>query len=73
MANPGLFFVYFRSFQSQVLQKKTVSVRGTRTRIVRVEGTLTTWPLPRPKKIILYLLLVCEKNENKQIEAGFGS
>ena len=37
-ANPGLFFVYFRSFQTQFLQKKTVEVCGIRTWIVQVEG-----------------------------------
>ena len=31
-------FVYFRSFQTQILQKKTVDVSGIRTWIVRVEG-----------------------------------
>ena len=34
----GLFFVYFRSFQTQFLQKKTVEVCGIRTWIVQVEG-----------------------------------
>ena len=44
-ARPGLpptsrdsFFVYFHSFQTQILQKKTVDVRGIRTLIVRVKG-----------------------------------
>ena len=31
-------FVYFRSFQAQILQKQTVDVRGIQTWIVRVEG-----------------------------------
>ena len=30
-------FVYFRSFQTQILQKKTVGVSGIQTRIVEVE------------------------------------
>ena len=36
-AFPGHFFVYFRSFQSQILQKN-VGVSGNRTRIVGAEG-----------------------------------
>ena len=40
MGQPGLFFVYFRSFLTQNLQK-TVRVSGIRTRIVRVEGEHT--------------------------------
>ena len=35
---PASFFVYFCSFQTQNLQKKTVGFSGIRTRIVRVEG-----------------------------------
>ena len=35
---PRNLFVYFRSFQTQILQKKTVSFSGIQTRIVRVEG-----------------------------------
>ena len=37
MGQPGLFF-YFRSFQTQILQKKTVGFSGIRTRIVGLEG-----------------------------------
>ena len=47
-------FVYFHSFQTQILQKKTVDVSRIRTRIVGVEGEhadlltiTTTWPLAR--------------------------
>ena len=35
-------FVYFRSFQTQILLKKYVGVSGIRTRIVRVADHLTT-------------------------------
>ena len=34
-------FVYVRSFQTQISQKKTVGLSGTRTRIVRVESKQT--------------------------------
>ena len=49
-ANPGFFFVSFRSFQKQIFQKILyISFSGIRTRIVEVEGEhadhLTT---PRP-------------------------
>ena len=38
-AHRGLSFVYFRSFQTQILQKTMFpDVSGIRTRIVRVEG-----------------------------------
>ena len=38
-AHHGLFFVYFRSFQSQILKEKTVGGGGgIQTRIVGVEG-----------------------------------
>ena len=37
-ANPGLVFVYFRSFQTQNFTEKTVGFSGIRTRIVGVEG-----------------------------------
>ena len=37
-ANLGLFFVYFRSFQTKILQKKTVGISRIQTRIVIVEG-----------------------------------
>ena len=37
MGKPGLFFVYFRSFQTQVY-RKTVGVSGIRTGIVGIEG-----------------------------------
>ena len=33
MGQPRPLFVYFRSFQTQILQKKTVDVIGIRTRI----------------------------------------
>ena len=35
-ANPGLFFVYFRSFQTQYY-RKTIDFSGIRTRIVGKE------------------------------------
>ena len=48
MGQPRPLFVYFRSFQTQILQKKTVGVSGIRTRIVWVAGKhadhLTTTP-----------------------------
>ena len=48
MGLPRPLFVYFRSFQTQILQKKTVGVSKIRTRIVGVESEqadhLTTTP-----------------------------
>ena len=38
MGTPGLFFVYFGSFQTQILQKITVGFSRIRTEIVGVEG-----------------------------------
>ena len=38
LALPWASFCYFRSFQTQILQKKIVGISGIRTRIVRVEG-----------------------------------
>ena len=38
MGQPRPLFAYFCSFQTQILQKKTVGVSGIQTRIVRVEG-----------------------------------
>ena len=38
MGQPWLVFVYFLSFQTQIVQKKTVGVSGIRTRIVGVTG-----------------------------------
>ena len=38
MVQPLPHFVYFRSFQPQILQKKTVGFCGIRTRIVGIEG-----------------------------------
>ena len=40
LANPGLFVVYFRSFQTQYY-RKTVGFSGIRTQIVGVEGEHT--------------------------------
>ena len=37
-ANPGLFFVYFRSFQTPILHKKTVGFSAIQTRIVGIES-----------------------------------
>ena len=49
-STPASFLVYFHSFQTQFLQKKTVGVSGIRTRIVGVEGKhadhLTTTTAP---------------------------
>ena len=42
MGLPRPLFVYFRSFQTQILLKKYVGVSGIRTRIVRVADHLTT-------------------------------
>ena len=39
--NRVLFFICFRSFQKQILQKKLVGVSQIRTRIIRVEGKQT--------------------------------
>ena len=38
MDQPRPLFVYFRSFQTQILQEKTVSVSRIRTWIVGVDG-----------------------------------
>ena len=38
MGQPRPLFLYSRSFQTQILHKKTVGLRGIRTRIVGVEG-----------------------------------
>ena len=38
MGLPRPLFVYFCSFQTQILEKKTVDVSGIRTWIVGVEG-----------------------------------
>ena len=52
-AIPGPLLVYFRSFQTQLLQKKTLDVSGIRTRIVGVEGQdadhLTSTTAPNAK------------------------
>ena len=37
MGKPRPLFVYFRSFQTEIFQKKTVDVSGIWTRIVGVE------------------------------------
>ena len=74
MGQPRPLFVYFRSFQTQFLQEKTVGFSGTRTRIIGVEGehtdhlTTTTAPLD----IFLYFvhcwsnicnIIVCSRYE----------
>ena len=50
---PASFFVYFRSFPTQILQAKTAGVSVIRTRIVRVEGEqadhLTTTTAQQPR------------------------
>ena len=38
MGHPRPLLVYFRSFQTQIQQKKSVDVSGIQTRIVRAEG-----------------------------------
>ena len=38
MGQPRPVFVYFRSFQTKILQKKALGFSGIRTRIVGVEG-----------------------------------
>ena len=38
MGQPRPLFVYFRSFQTQIVQKKNVVFSGIRTQIVGVEG-----------------------------------
>ena len=42
VGQPGLFFVYFRSFQTQYY-RKTVDFNGIRTRIVGIEGKLADY------------------------------
>ena len=37
-AFPGLFFTYFRSFQTIIWQNKTVELSRIQTRIIGVEG-----------------------------------
>ena len=41
MGQPRPLFVYFRSFQRQILQKKTVIVSGIQTRIYGVKDKHT--------------------------------
>ena len=38
MGQPRPIFVYFHSFQAQILQKKTIGFSGIQTQIVGVEG-----------------------------------
>ena len=56
IGQPKPLFVYFSSFQIQILQKKTVGFSGIRTRIDKVEGKhadhLTTTTAPRLKNVL---------------------
>ena len=66
MGQPRSLFVYFRSFQTQILQKKTVGVSRIRTRIVRVEGEHADHLTTTTTHFLLCFSLYCEKDYNKQ-------
>ena len=66
MGQPRSLFVYFRSFQTQILQKKTVGVSRIRTWIVRVEGEHADHLTTTTTHFLLCFSLYCEKDYNKQ-------